>query len=147
MITCVHFRRPADFHKAHAHPLRHAPGSPEFYTSVLLHFYSGWYPYDGDYITAAADHGLVNELNYDATEHLRRTSMDWRERVRVAEKTLGYWKLFADSLWQEFRDDPEYVFIILLYRLHKVWGWQFSASGEGESPMVHRWLMFRKPGG
>lgn len=145
VITCIHFRQPVDFRAAHRHPLVQRPLSREFYTSVLLHFYSGWYPQDGDYIAAAAANGLSVELNYDATEHLRRTSLDWRERVRHAERTRRYWRLFADSVWQEFRDDPSYVFIIALYRLFKVWGWQFSPDESGQSPMVHRWLVFSKP--
>lgn len=145
VITCVHFRRPVDFRDANRHPLYHRPFSTEFYTSVLLRFYSGWYPQDGDYLAAAAANGLITELNYDATEHLRRTSAHWRERVRRAEKTSRYWRLFADSLWQEFRRDPDYVFIILLYRLFKVWGWQFTPDDTGASPMIHRWLAFRAP--
>ena len=143
-ISCIHFRFDTDIKKALQHPLRHRAGSFYFYISTLVHMYSGWYPYQDEYIDIAQQLGFNHTLARNATYDYYLTSLHWDERfIKFRRKNRWYTVKFV---LRTFLNDPRYFLIATLYAGYGVWTWQFrdaEARGDGRrSPMIARWLGF-----
>ncbi len=142
-ITCIHFKRDIAIQEISKSPLKHDVGSYNFHCSVLVGLYSGWYPAAGDYERAAHKNGLNKTFDRDATEDYYITSRLWGRKLRSflkAKENKGFRNKFLTEL---FFKDPNYFFTTCLFMLYDSWTWQFRPR-NGETPMVHRWLMFEK---
>ncbi len=138
-ITCIHFRVDTEAKRALLHPVLQRYGSYYFYCSLLIHFFSGWYPHEGEFEKVAGEVGLQLVYERDATHDYLLTSIEWGRRLR---NLIRDDKRSAISFFYSFfLKDPRYFFIAFMYWLYGAWTWQFT--GGEQSPMKHRWLMFK----
>lgn len=142
-ITCIHQIETADVQEVIQPPLKHEVGSMNFFCSILVGLYSGWYPEQGDYERAAEKSGLKKVFQRDATEDYYHTSRLWGRMLRgYLKEHKGFRNRFLMKL---FYQDPRYFFTALLYWYYDAWTWQFRPV-EGPdgptAPMQHLWLMF-----
>ncbi len=138
-IACIHFREFTDVGEVLKPPMSHPLKSYNFYCSLLIKIYSGWYPYEDSYPTIAQKLGFKLTFEHNATQDYMLTSYAWAKKLRFFMlKHIGFVTKFFFNL---FLKDPQYCFYTFLYGYYGAWGWQFK--GGEHSPMIHKWLMFK----
>jgi cyclopropane-fatty-acyl-phospholipid synthase len=145
MIACMHFAREPDVSEVLKSPFELRMGSFEYHVSILLKFYSGWYPLVGDYDRHAGVHGLDKVFERDATADYRRTSEAWCELADSTRWPLSTRLKVLSATARQFVEDPEYWMIFRTYYKRDTWLWQFLPDESGSPPMRHLWLAYRKP--
>ncbi len=145
IVTCLHVRKEPEIRTILKNPVLLPLKSYEFYGSILIRLYSGWYPVLGDYDTHAAKAGLSKLHERVATKDYLKTSIEWRRRVNQKHKTFNYWYNFVKICIELGLRDPEYVIIALFYGYYHAWSWQFRPTPKnGKTPIEHLWLLYEK---
>lgn len=108
--------------------------------AVLIQFYGGWYPSEGQ-LERCSEPNFKKIYEYDATKDYLYTSLDWKRRfLRGMLNPINLYHMFCgvvDSLTK----DPYFAYIALVYFKSGTWTWQF----EGENPPVkHLWKVWEK---
>lgn len=139
-VSCIHLREPASVHKMSANPFDHEIESFNFFCSILVRIYSGWYPHGDDYRRSANKFGLTCTFERDATWDYLITSFHWGRRLKHFVKNNR--RFMVRYLTRFFFQDPRYFYIAFLFFYYDAWTWQFR--GGEKSPMLEKWFLFER---